>query len=180
MAVQFTKLSVSPEVVQTTGTSETAVMSQKAVTDALASAGGGSGGGGGGSEPVTLTFNTVIFPGETNYPNNTSGTGIFNSSVFPYSKETTIQLSDADYNTFQNQINNYKRVFIDINGSIFSFIIENHGTLSSYGDVYMYTINQSNMYIFRLYHSGKSLIITRFSSKISHKLDLKLKTITFV
>lgn len=45
MAVQFTKLSVSPEVVQTTGTSETAVMSQKAVTDALANAGGGSGGG---------------------------------------------------------------------------------------------------------------------------------------
>lgn len=45
MAVQFTKLSVSPEVVQTTGTSETAVMSQKAVTDALESAGGGSSGG---------------------------------------------------------------------------------------------------------------------------------------
>lgn len=45
MAVQFTKLSVSPEVVQTTGTSETAVMSQKAVTDALANAGGGSSGG---------------------------------------------------------------------------------------------------------------------------------------
>lgn len=46
MAVQFTKLSVSPEVVQTTGTSETAVMSQKAVTDALASAGGGGSSGG--------------------------------------------------------------------------------------------------------------------------------------
>lgn len=180
MAVQFTKLSVSPEVVQTTGTSETAVMSQKAVTDALASSGGSSGGSSVGSEPVTLTFNTVIFPGETNYPNNTTGGGIFKSSVFSYSKEVTIQLSDADYNTFQNQINNYKRVFIDINGSNLSFIIENHGTLSSYGDVYMYTINQSNMYMFRLYTGGKSLIITRFSNNISHKLNLKLNTITFV
>lgn len=76
MAVQFTKLSVSPEVVQTTGTSETAVMSQKAVTDALASAGGGGSSGGGltlthiitgtptkSSSSMTINVDTTVYKG---------------------------------------------------------------------------------------------------------------------
>ena len=116
MAVQFTKLSVSPEVVQTTGTSETAVMSQKAVTDALAGAGGGSSGG---STPVTLTFYQRLVASTTSMPSNSETNGILNKTNYPYTTNGTITITDENYNALQNAFAQHKRVMFGVNGAYY-------------------------------------------------------------
>lgn len=102
MAVQYTKLSVSPEVVQSTGTSETVVMSQNAVTTALNDLdtrvttlednGGGGGSSGGGSTFVPIDV-TITQNGDYTEPTATAPV-IFNQ--FPYHKGFSITPSASN------------------------------------------------------------------------------------
>lgn len=178
MAVQFTKLSVSPEVVQTTGTSETAVMSQKAVTDALASAGGGSSGGSG-STPVTLTFNKTIIYSSTSIPSNSDGTGILNKTSFPYTTNGSIQLTEDEFNTIQYNLAQHKRVLFTVAGNTYEGFLKK----IAYGSLYEIEIIAFNTHTIALrltIDSTKAVKLYLYRGSSKQGLDMKLETITLV
>lgn len=111
MGVQFTKLSVSPEVVQSTGTSETAVMSQNAVTTELneldtrvttLEESGSGGSSSGGSERIELDL-TLISTTSSNGNGNT--TGIFNGTDYPNMSSYSSSLAfDSTYSNLYNAL----------------------------------------------------------------------------
>ena len=161
MAVQFTKLSVSPEVVQTTGTSERAVMSQKAVTDALASAGGSSGG---------LVLKTITLGDMANTWINKLSTilskgispiiaitatnvGVFTQSSFVYKvADGTFEITSKNVGmlpsgcTYYFKLDYYKSGearFSCVNGNTTYSILLQQGTFTFMG--YSFSINSSQM-----------------------------------
>lgn len=177
MAVQFTKLSVSPEVVQTTGTSETAVMSQKAVTDALANAGGGSGGGSGNTS-VTLTLNKIaIYSGSVGA--NSETRGILNKTNFSNTKSGGFTLTDDQYNTIQNAMSQNKRLLYSINGNIYEGVM----TKSGWGGNYNVEILAFNTHIiaYKLnINTDKTLTVSVFLSGSNLASNTTLESITLI
>jgi hypothetical protein len=184
MAVQFTKLSVSPEVVQTTGTSETAVMSQKAVTDALANAGGGSSGGSGGVTRKEIEINATATTGTTN---KDSLDNYFEEKYFGATGLNAVVGSEKVTEILE-EINKGKSCFVDItykNNNYVSKVDYYKGYVSEDKLVvykgYFSIFLDSTHTRFYVYHYNGGFAIGQFSNSSSAaKLQITINKLIFI